>query len=356
MSSNSARKELNELGRLIRQNGFKLAPGGKGKHMQILQKKGNGWVKLVDEHGPVILSTTPSDFRARDLAAARLIRAGAVREDQLPWKPTQKKEREPGGLLLAEDDGPDSPGARKRLKQLNESQARNERTQEIRGRLEPLVGRIGGWGKRGLISEMGDVLYHHSKDSPFAFPSKQAAKANATSLRKGGTLSDDKAGAWEALLETLESVDLPREAWYDLVRAARGLSPRVKPVVAYSAGSVVEGERSGARKTVYQQPVGKLNEEMEREYGNGKPAEVIEHPLFEMHRDGGLRWRVEFTDNVLNEMNRAIGFFEGLAVQLSFFDGQELVEPALARMRAVVDVVSEARFRELAARGKVEGA
>jgi hypothetical protein len=356
--SESAKKEFRELQRLIRQKGYKVVPG-RGGHVKILDSKGR---KVIDENGPLILSSSPGDFRARDLAAARLIRAGVLERKDLPWQPEKPK-----GLLLgdAADNGKKSKAEQardrreeERRKVADENRSRHERTQEVRARLEPIITRLGGWGKRGLVGELGSVVFHHSKGAPWGFPSVQAARANATSLRKGGTLSDDRLTCWLGLLDTLEGAPLLREAWFDMVRAARGLPPRSQPVVAEMPGSVVEGGLNAPPARVLLTPeTGALAAELERQYstprwGRAYPDEP--NPLLQLQADGGLRWLCEFTNDDLLELGRALGFFEGLAVQLSVFEGQELVEPALARLRQLFEHITEARFRALA--GKEAGA
>jgi hypothetical protein len=350
--SESAKKEFKELRKIIQRKGYKCVPGSGGGHVKILDPKGR---RVIDENGPVILSTTPSDYRARDLAVARLIRAGVLTDKDLPWKPQKPK------LLLGEPDeeklSRDEQLARAKQAERDvikgEQRTRQERTQEIRARLEPLLTTLGGWTKRGMIGEMADVAYHHNKGTAWGFPSVQAARANATSLRRGGTLSEDKATCWLGLLDTLEEAagrNKLREAWFDLVRAARGLPPRTQPVVAYTAPTAVDA--SGPAKVLLQPEGGELVAEMEEQYGNGdrwsKRYSNESNPLLELHREGGVRWIYEFTDHEYSELSRALGFFEGLAVQLSMFDGQELVEPALARLRTLIEKVGEARFRELA--------
>lgn len=136
----------------------------------------------------------------------------------------------------------------------------------------------------------------------------------------------------------------------DLVRESRGLPARKRPVVLSPAQSIVDPQQT---EGLVLPRAGYLNKQMEAAYGNGDQRERYgdhEHPLLEFHRNGGVRWPVEFTIDDLNELSRAVGFFEGLAVQLSFFDGQELVEPALEKVRRIVEMVGEARHNALKGR------
>lgn len=368
--SDSAKKEFREIIAIVRKKGFKVVPGsGHYKIVDVNGKLGAKGTKVRDEHGPVVISSSPGDFRARDLLAARLVRAGILEDKDLPWKPMKKKGAD--GILLG-DPEPEKPerltqAQAERRKRDGDNRTRHEKTQQIKGELEPIITRLGGWTKRGLIGELATVVYHHSKDSPWGFKSEATAKASAANLRKGGTLSDDHATCWEGLLMTLAAADMEgtlRETWFDLVRLARGLPPRSQPIPAYRPGTAVGQERS---TPVFPRDTGALVRDMEEQYGGRRERpswpEGEEHPVLALHEDGGVRWPVEFTIDDLNSFGEAVGMMEVLALQLaSLGNGNGLAAPAierteksLARLRELVEKIGEARFRNLAGRGQVKG-
>jgi hypothetical protein len=214
--------DLKPLVEAAKANGYKVVPSGRSKHMRVVDPKGK---VVVDKNGPVIVSGSPGDFRARDMHVKRWIAAGIITAEQDPWR----KDKGKPGVNGQPETRTEEQQRREalRLKGLAEmNQRRAERTRKIRSRWEPIIARLGGWDKRGMVTEAGLVLYHYvkSRGRTEAPKSQTAAGQLITRIKRGDTLSEDSAVCFEILLDHLESkpADLPR-VWMNLVREARGL-------------------------------------------------------------------------------------------------------------------------------------
>lgn len=211
--------EINRLRKIIEQRGFKVVPSGSG-HWRVLDAKGK---VVVDDNGPVIMSSTSSDVRGRVMAVKRLMNAGVLLVD--PWANQKPKDgsEDDGGDQLSEQEiaAREAAAERDRL----EDQRRSDRTHAVRERLEPVVVLIGGWDKRGNMREIGVVAHYFAERSklPSRWSSAEAASENAEALRKGATLSPNIAALWEKLLDELETWPDITLRWMQLLREAKGL-------------------------------------------------------------------------------------------------------------------------------------
>lgn len=190
--SAGAKKEVEELLRAVRANGYSTVPSG-GGHKKVVDKHGR---PVVDKDGPLIISSSPSDVRWRDMHVKRLMRAGVLKED--PWNP-QEEERKGNGR------GDEHERARI-AGQIRAQAMREHRTAKIRRRIEPIIVHLGGWDKTGFTPGLGRVMYAFAKakgrvEAP---ASEVSAIQNARQLKVGATLSDKNATCWELLLDDLE--------------------------------------------------------------------------------------------------------------------------------------------------------
>lgn len=215
--SAGAKKEVQELEKAIKKNGYKLVPSGSG-HKKVVDQRGRS---VVDKDGPVIVSSSPSEVRWREMHVSRLIKAGVLKED--PWNP-EPKERSSGNLR--------DPAVQAKIRETKarEMAQREERTRRIRSRLEPIVAKVGGWDKSGFVADLGRVYYHLAKTRGRVEAPKNQASAiqNARNLKLGGTLSDNNAVCWELLLDDLEKAGKEpnglRDRFVDLLREAKGIN------------------------------------------------------------------------------------------------------------------------------------
>jgi hypothetical protein len=217
MPSGGKQKDLNVLRKIIEADGYKVVPSGSG-HWRILNAKG---AVVVDDNGPVIMSGTTSEIRGRDMAVHRLMKAGILKRD--PWAPTPKREGERDTEEM--NDAERAAHEREMEERRTTDHLRAQRTLRIRERLEPVVARLGGWEKRGMVAEVGLVAHYFAdrKELPERWTSPSGAAENAEALRKGATLSDNIANLWEHLLSELESWPDTQLRWMQLLREAKGV-------------------------------------------------------------------------------------------------------------------------------------
>lgn len=276
MPSSGKQKDLMVLRKIIEKDGYKVVPSGSG-HWRVLTNKG---AVIVDENGPVILSGTTSEFRGRDMAVHRLMKAGVLKRD--PWAPTAKKtedDQAPDPDEMSEQERAVYEAEQEEARRTN--QERSRRTFAVRERIEPVIARLGGWDKRGMLTEIGTVAHYFATQSrlPDAWTSPQAAAENARALSKGATLSDPMATIWERLMTELESWPDTQLRWMQLLREAKGLEEptigeAVTPLerglqVVQGGGAVVplpkiEGMPTLALRAMFEMGVGRAAHDPDR--------------------------------------------------------------------------------------------
>lgn len=231
MGSTGVQKDINELKRLVVAQGFRFVPNGSG-HLKLLNKKG---AVVVDDKGPVIMSTSASDIRARDMHVKRLMKAGALKSD--PYKDQQPIGKRNDGdaqqsrreKSIAAITSPEARAARKES-DVQRSKEREANTAKLRSRIEPFVMSLGGWDKSGTAADLSKVLFYFLKarNRTEAFSSLDSCAQNVYTLKKGNTLSDRSVDAWSFLLDEIEragdTVEARRMRYHELLRDALGLN------------------------------------------------------------------------------------------------------------------------------------
>lgn len=264
-------KELKPLLDEIKANGFKVVPSG--KHHKVVDVEGKLGAKnkvVTDTNGPIIISSTPGDFRARDMHVKRLKGAGIIKRD--PWAKDKGEAAEGRKKGFSEDD---KARARERIAQ--ESRRREERTKQLRSRVEPIVMKLGGWERRGATAELGRVaMYFAAKAGKKTWASESSAMQNAHQLKKGNTLSDQAVDAWNLLCDELEKAwrrgpgttpndEALRERWFELVREEKGIKPDPPPPDPRKPGPVIRTQIK---------PPGETEPEEESASNNGRVHHV----------------------------------------------------------------------------------
>lgn len=158
-----SQKDVTELIAHIRAAGFRCAKSGNQKHYKVMTRTG---AAVIDADGPIIISSTPSEERFKEMTVKRLMRAGVLKVD--PYKATRGSKGE-----RAEQNGDEQkkktpfsrqqsdPDFKKRLHEAKvaaikkKSAAAKEATAEIRAHLEPVIAKLGGWSATGVSSSSG---------------------------------------------------------------------------------------------------------------------------------------------------------------------------------------------------------
>lgn len=237
MALSGSAKELKPLVDAIKKNGFKVVPSG--KHHKIVDVEGKLGAKnkvVTDGKGPILISSTPGDFRARDMHVKRLLDRGVITKD--PWAKDKGEGKEGRAANVT------SPEARAKAREriAEESKRRHERTLQLRSRIEPIVTKLGGWERRGMVTELGRTAFHFLEDNNRSerWKTEAGALQNANQLRKGNTLSDQAVDAWNLFADELEKAwrrgpgtspndEALRERYFELVRAGKGIKDEPKP-------------------------------------------------------------------------------------------------------------------------------
>lgn len=248
--------EVTELIGIIRKTGHKVTKTGNSKHWKVLRSNGS---VVVDANGPIIISSSPSVNRWREMAVQRLmnpnIPGGPVLKAD-PFKATlpNKNKRGPdhaadqpkknkGASKLAD---PAVQAARDRAVRARSDRNR-ENTAKLRARWEPIVVKLGGWahGRTGSglrVGEMGDVMFAWARNrGRMELPKTTltgaemtppvVAQAVRTFRTPGGILSEKTLELFGAFVDDVERdcgrpVDTAKAAsrYMGFVREAKGIS------------------------------------------------------------------------------------------------------------------------------------
>lgn len=232
---------------------FKVVKNGQ-KHYKVITKAG---AAVVDENGPLIISSSPSEFRFREMTVKRLMGAGVFSSD--PYKETRsdaepndgqrvKGQKLQGGAKRNRLADPDVQ-AKKVEAVKAKSRRYNELTAQMRSDLEPLVVKLGGWRLRpgdevgGGISAvlMADVMTHWAKSrGREEYPKRtyanrsadpeSGARSSAQNLKKpGATIGEHWYPIWRLFVDDLLEADKKdkregvRKRWFQLYREMKGL-------------------------------------------------------------------------------------------------------------------------------------
>lgn len=200
-------KETKELISLVRENGFKVVTSG--KHFKVYDNDGR---PIVDANGPLMIAGTPGDHRNWDNTVTRFRRAGVLpqrrKENHLrPQRKFDQIQRAKANETLAK-----------------QSRERQNRTRDIRSRIEPIVAKVGGWEKRGVSAQLAEILFHTARSLDSDNPKTLAAALQQVAqVKTGKTLSDKSAVCWEITIDQLEQGDDPVSRWFTMYREAKHL-------------------------------------------------------------------------------------------------------------------------------------
>lgn len=241
--------EVSTLISHIRRAGYKVTKSGNAKHWKVL--KPNGAV-LVDKNGPVIISTTPSETRFREMTVQRLMSTDPPVFKKDPYKATPSNPAEKG--LTPEREKRSGKGvitdemrARARAGAERKSEEYRERTAKIRARWEPILAKLGGWqrvqhgpgvskvdfgramtgwaGRRGRV----ELPKKTQRGTPM---NEGAIQQIVNNFSKGGTLGDVWAPLFEVFIDALErgsgtppDPSKSAEHYREFLREEKGISP-----------------------------------------------------------------------------------------------------------------------------------
>lgn len=227
-----------------RKNGFTVVPDGRSKHAKVVYGKTfgakSGQRVMADDGKPLIISTTPSEARNRDLMANRMLKAGVIKREQVPWWNEKPKDDKSGGKRRTAFNDPtrrEEIEAAKLAGIREKSQRLNEQTAKLRSRLEPMIVKMGGWKERGgkgsgvAATELAGVAAHFARSrGRMELPkdvSENALKASAQTLKTpGGTLGDRWLPFWTLFVDELERTGDPLGRWLELYREWKGIPER----------------------------------------------------------------------------------------------------------------------------------
>src|SRR5574338_1632059 len=222
-----SKSEVDILLREARKTGHKTVPA-QGGHKKIVDHRGK---PIVDEKGPLLLSSSPGDFRWREMTVKRWIKAGVLKSDPFdstpPSKAVQKKltggavSGKGGGSRLAD---PDVQAAKVAAVKARFEEHR-QLSQKLREDLEPIIVKLGGWDKAGLKKQVADLVFWFGewRSHVERFPSPSASESALRNLRKGNALNDNRRTACGYFIDELKKAPDPQARYFELLRLSTGL-------------------------------------------------------------------------------------------------------------------------------------
>lgn len=254
-------KEVTVLIGHIRATGeYKAAKSGNQKHWKVMKKNG---AAVVDENGPLIISSSPSETRFIEMTVSRLMKAGVLKTD--PYKKT------PSGPAALRAEPPvqkkrgahlTDPKVREAMRagQVARSARLKEQTAVLRGRVEPIVAKLGGWrvhgGRSGIsATDFASTAMHWARQRGRVELPKDASVTNVANgvrnlAQPGETMGEKWHDLFVIFIDELERESGvppdPAESalrYQELYRDALGISagPRT-PLPPAEAAPVVRAE------------------------------------------------------------------------------------------------------------------
>lgn len=201
-----AKSEIDILLRAARANGYKTVPG-RG-HRKFVDQHGR---PVVDSNGPVIISSSPSDHRWREMTVKRLMGAKIIKTD--PFKSQSKTK-----AAEEESQGKNGRGDAQLRKERKQAEAageeRVERTAALGERLGSLLATVGEVRPSDLARVASYVHNNWELDS---------AMTTAGHFLAGKALHPREIERMMPLVDRLEKAPSSRAEWFMLLRETLGL-------------------------------------------------------------------------------------------------------------------------------------
>lgn len=235
-----------------------VQPTGRGKHdVRVLYGKVFGAKAgqvVTDENGPLIVSSTPSEFRDRDQTAMRWKRAGVIKEEQIPWRNQKAKPegesgepRKRGTSRLLDPAVQEAKIAAIKAR----SASFNERTASLRSISEPTMVKLSAAND----VEFARVARHWAGvRGRMELPSDSSEAALIQSFRllrrPGSTLGEKWLPFWELVFTELNREGDPNAKYLNWLRQFKGIpetpsSP--SPLPPQEEGLPVSIRKTGSR-------------------------------------------------------------------------------------------------------------
>lgn len=221
-----SKSEIDVLLRAARTNGYKTVPA-QGGHKKIVDHRGR---PVVDSNGPLILSSSPGDFRWREMTVKRWLASGVLKVDPFSADtPTKAVRKLTGGAAGGKGGGTRLTDPEIQAKKVEAIKARFAEhrglSQKIREDFEPIVVKLGGWEKHGLKRQVGGVVFWFNewRGHVERFPTESAAASALSNLKKGNALNDNSRTALGYFVDELKKSPDPAARYFELLRLSKGL-------------------------------------------------------------------------------------------------------------------------------------
>lgn len=228
-----SKSEVDILIRAARANGYKTVPA-QGGHKKIVNHRGQ---PVVDNNGPLILSSSPSDARWREMTVKRWLAAGVIKVDPFESDTPSKAVRKLTGGAVSGKGGrsrladADVQAAKVAAIKANAAAARDA-TQRLRESWEPIIVKLGGW-KMGMVTQVADTAHwwNEHRGHVDGFTSQAGARSAVQGLKLGQTLSERNRKAFAFFLDELVKSGNAQERYFEILRLSKGLPPKeVEPI------------------------------------------------------------------------------------------------------------------------------
>jgi hypothetical protein len=220
-----SKSEIDILVREARKNGFKTVPAP-GGHKKFVDHHGK---PVTDSKGPVIISSSPGDFRWREMTVKRMMGAGILKTDPFESSPKGKAvQRLKGGAVSGKGGGSrlaDPDVQQKKVEAIHaKAAAERAETQGLREKWEPIIVKLGGW-KMGMVTQVADVAFwwNEHRGHVDRFTKQSSARSAIQSMKLGQTLNERNRKAFEFFVDELLKAKDPRERYFEILRLSKGL-------------------------------------------------------------------------------------------------------------------------------------
>lgn len=233
MAGAGAQKDIEQIVRAVKKNGYQVVPARGGHRKVMLRGK-----PVVDKDGPIIFSGSTGEARGRTMSINRLMKAGVLTEDPFSSHTDVKAARENGNGAKPKNPNHKGnphlgePWMREKAQAAMREKSEQNRiaTIALREKFEPIMVKLGGWDKKGNLAQIAEAADWLLRTRGWVGMEKVSSSNWCyhvlQKMRKGETLAQESRERFDEFIKDLEAHPDSVVRFFEIVRLSKGLAGR----------------------------------------------------------------------------------------------------------------------------------